>query len=194
MLELEPESLEVENTIKEKRKELLTMPRLESVLNFFKLDSDEDDFDDYDDYSYNEPEEQPRPVRKAQPKPRPVSREVDEDSRPKSGFLNSRKVVSLNRSMSEIKLFQPTTFTDSEEICETLIEGKPVIVNLEDYDIDEGQRIMDFISGCIYAIDGNYHEISRSIYIFSPNGVNIVGGLLEDADDEPSIPTLSKDF
>jgi cell division inhibitor SepF len=59
----------------------------------------------------------------------------------------------------------------------------------------EAQRIMDFISGCIFAISGKMHQISRYIFIFSPESVDISGDYLElSQDDEFGIPTLNKEF
>lgn len=78
----------------------------------------------------------------------------------------------MNRSSMEVKVIKPHTFEDSQEICNMLLNGRPVIVNLEGFDPDDAQRIMDFISGCIYAINGKYHQISKYIFIFSPENVD----------------------
>lgn len=169
---------------------------LESLLNFFKLDTDEEDYeyDDYDDYEVEE--EAPAP--KSQPRRSTVreSREPKEVApKSKNGFLNSKpKVVSLNRSMMEVKIIQPSTFEDSQQICNTLLEGKPVVVNLEGFDPDDAQRIMDFISGCIYAIEGKYHQISKYIFIFTPENIDISGDSLTLGDDADAMPTISREF
>ena len=144
---------------------------LNSLLNFFKLDGMDDE---YDDYEYDDFEEEESSAAKTAPaRKSAAARETYDDSqRSRGGFLNSKpKVVSLNRSMMEVKIIQPTSFEDSQEICNTLLEAKPVVVNLEGFDPDDAQRIMDFISGCIYAINGKYHQISKYIFIFTPENV-----------------------
>ena len=102
--------------------------------------------------------------------------------------------VSLNRSMMEVKIIQPTSFEDSQEICNTLLSSKPVVVNLEGFDPDDAQRIMDFISGCIYAINGKYHQISKYIFIFTPENVDISGDSLSLGDGTVTMPTISREF
>ena len=166
---------------------------LNSLLNFFKLDGIDDE---YDDYEYDDFEEEDTPVKTPSPRKRTSSRETYEESpKARSGFLNSKpKVVSLNRSMMEVKIIQPTSFEDSQEICNTLLESKPVVVNLEGFDPDDAQRIMDFISGCIYAINGKYHQISKYIFIFTPENVDISGDSLSLGDGTDAMPTISREF
>mgnify|MGYP001037513036 CR=1 FL=1 len=168
---------------------------LNSLLNFFKLDGIDDE---YEDYEYDEYEEEVPSVKKASaPRKTAATREIPEDSvKSKNGFLNNSKpkVVSLNRSMMEVKIVQPTSFEDSQEICNTLLESKPVVVNLEGFDPDDAQRIMDFISGCIYAINGKYHQISKYIFIFTPENVDISGDSLSLGDGTATMPTISREF
>lgn len=167
---------------------------LNSLLNFFKLDGMDDE---YDDYEYDDFEEEESSAAKTAPaRKSAVARETYDDSqRSRGGFLNSKpKVVSLNRSMMEVKIIQPTSFEDSQEICNTLLEAKPVVVNLEGFDPDDAQRIMDFISGCIYAINGKYHQISKYIFIFTPENVDISGDSLSLGEGTATMPTISREF
>lgn len=166
---------------------------LNSLLNFFKLDGIDDE---YDDYEYDDFEEEDVSAKTASQRKSVFSRETYEESpKTRSGFLNSKpKVVSLNRSMMEVKIIQPASFEDSQEICNTLLESKPVVVNLEGFDPDDAQRIMDFISGCIYAINGKYHQISKYIFIFTPENVDISGDSLSLGDGTDAMPTISREF
>ena len=87
--------------------------------------------------------------------------------------------------------------TKSQQVCEILLNGQPVVVNLEGIDITEAQRIMDFISGCIYSISGNMRQVSRYIFIFSPKSVDISGDYIKNvaaSDEGINIPTLNKEF
>lgn len=167
---------------------------LNSLLNFFKLDGIDDEYDDYD---YDDFEEEETSAAKAAPvhKSTTPKESYDDSPRSRGGFLNAKpKVVSLNRSMMEVKIIQPTSFEDSQEICNTLLEAKPVVVNLEGFDPDDAQRIMDFISGCIYAINGKYQQISKYIFIFTPENIDISGDSLTLGNGTATMPTISREF
>lgn len=199
MFVLVPAFLETDSTY---RKDLDIMA-FDSLLNFFKLPPDEEydedgyDTDDqynnsYEDSAYEEPVVRKKPIAR----PRPIAEEKEEEPK-KSGFLGSKpKVVSMNRgggSMA-VNIVKPTTFEDSEEICNMLLSGHPVVVNLEGFDPADAQRIMDFIYGCIYSINGKYHQISRYIFIFSPENVDISGDSLSYTTNPAKMPTISREF
>jgi len=68
---------------------------------------------------------------------------------------------------------QPTTFEQSEEICNYLKERKSVIVNLEYVNKDAARRIIDCISGAAYALDGHILKISNAIVLIAPVNYDI---------------------
>lgn len=160
---------------------------INSILNFFKIP------DDYEDEYEEEYVEEPVRTKPS----RAVSSDSDPDDTPKqrAGFLGSKpKVVSMNRAMMEVSIIKPNTFEDSQNICNMLLAGRPVVVNLEGFDPDDAQRIMDFISGCIYAIKGQYHQISKYIFIFSPENVDISGDSLTFDGNTAKMPTINREF
>ncbi len=109
----------------------------------------------------------------------------------------SNKVVPIHTTSrgSEICVIRPNNFGDSQDACEMLMQGHAVVVILEGIDIMEAQRIMDFISGCVFSISGKMHQISRYIFIFSPENVDVSGDYLELSQaDEFNIPALNKEF
>ena len=167
---------------------------LNSILNFFKLDDEE--LDEYDDIGYEEEkytERNPEPARKKAPA---RTMDYDEEPRQKNGFLgNKPKVVPMsNRSSLAVSVIKPNRLEDSEEICNMLLSNRPVIVNLEGFDPGDAQRIMDFISGCIYAINGKYHQISKYIFIFSPENVDISGDSLGLDGNVAVMPLINREF
>lgn len=161
---------------------------INSILNFFKIP---DDFDDEYEDDYVE-----EPVRTKPSRNTSNDTEPEETAKQRSGFLGSKpKVVPMNnRSMMEVSIIKPTTFEDSQNICNMLLTGRPVVVNLEGFDPDDAQRIMDFISGCIYAIKGQYHQISKYIFIFSPENVDISGDSLTFDGNTAKMPTINREF
>ena len=74
-------------------------------------------------------------------------------------------------------LFRPSSFNDSSKAADDLRKSKAVIVNMENVDKAMARRVVDFLSGCVYALNGNVRKIAQSAYLFCPNNVNVVGDL-----------------
>ena len=105
--------------------------------------------------------------------------EEDDD---KKFFGKRGKVVPLNAQGQSVKMVisQPTTFEQSEEICSLLKEKKSVIVNLEYVNKDVARRIVDFISGGVYALDGYIQKISNSIFLIAPMNYEITNEMARE--------------
>ena len=128
------------------------------------------------------PARAPRAARKPVSKPEPVEEEEFEDdyetafnSVPKSSVPAPApvaapapvsfpgKVVSSKRgNAQEIVRFHPSTFQDSRKAASDLVASKAVIVNLEDLDKDSARRMVDFLSGVVFAMDGDVQKIAQS--------------------------------
>ena len=97
----------------------------------------------------------------------------DSDERKIWGRKNS-KVVSMPQ-VQQVKMVisQPTTFEQSEYICDLLKEKKSIIVNLEYVNKDIARRIVDVVSGAVHALDGHIKKISNSIFLVAPYNYDI---------------------
>ena len=155
-------------------------------------DDDYDDYDEEDDYvdDYEEPAEAPAPRReKRRAAPAPVMEEEEEDdfgfapvpvaassNAPATGF--SGQILNMNASnKQEVVLFRPGTFNDTSKAADDLRNRKAVIVNMENVDKAMARRVVDFLSGCVYALDGDVKKIAQSAYLFCPHNMDIVGDL-----------------
>ena len=111
--------------------------------------------------------------------PRERERERESTSRYSGPFSKggrgSRGGSSQRVSSNEVCIFKPSSIEDSREITETLLSGKAVVINFEGLHVEISQRIIDFISGSCYALDGNLQKISNYIFIATPNSVDISG-------------------
>lgn len=145
-------------------------------MDTMRLSDDEDD--DYfldDDY-----EDDDRPAKKSFfKKPAADDYEDDYEEEPaKTRFMsrtsNSNKVVSMRRGM-EVSLIKPTSLDDAKEICDYLLAGKAVVLNMEGIHTEIAQRIIDFTSGSTYSINGNLQKISNYIFIATPQSVELSG-------------------
>lgn len=119
-----------------------------------------------------------------------------QQEREKPARSNVGKVVPLNRKAGfEVRIMKPEKFENSQEICDILLSNRAVVINLEGYDVELAQRIMDFVSGAVYALDGNLQPISDYIFIIAPGNIDISGNTLDMMQQDGfEIPTFNKNF
>ena len=112
-----------------------------------------------------------------------VEQEPEQESEEGRNFWNRRnnKVVNMPQT-EQIKMVisQPTTFEQSEAICDLLKEKKSVIVNLEYVNKDVARRIVDVISGAVHALDGHIQKVSNSIFLIAPYNYEITSDLARE--------------
>ena len=84
-----------------------------------------------------------------------------------------RAVSSINSRGYEVMVVSPKSFDESLEISKNLIDRKTVVLNLELLDHEQSQRIVDFLAGATYALNGHQQKIGEGVFIFTPNNVNI---------------------
>jgi len=107
--------------------------------------------------------------------------EQEEESESKGFFSRKNKVVNMpNVQQVRMVITQPTTFEQSEEICNYLKEKKSVIVNLEYVNKDSARRIVDFISGAVQALDGHIQKISNAIFLVAPVNYDIANEIARE--------------
>ena len=112
----------------------------------------------------------------------PISRRSDFGTAPaadnKSGKFTG-PVMNINSmsSKQEVVLFRPTTFSDSTKAADDLRDKKAVIANMENVDKALARRVVDFLTGCAYALDGKVNKIAHCTYLFCPYSMDVVGDL-----------------
>lgn len=109
-------------------------------------------------------------------------REEDEVEVEEKGlFGRKNKIVSMPQPQSvKMVITQPTSFDQSEEICNYLKERKSIIVNLEYVNKDVARRIVDFLSGAVHALDGYIQKVSNSIFLVAPANYDISSDLARE--------------
>ena len=148
------------------------MSLLSKLMDTMRLGPEEDDEDYYLDDDFEE-----EPPRKGLFS-RKDSAEYEEEEEPpeKPRFLgrSNPKVVPMRRSM-EVTMIKPTSMEDSRDICDFLLAGKAVVLNMEGIHTEVAQRIIDFTSGATYSMNGNLQKISSYIFIATPDSVELSG-------------------
>ena len=99
------------------------------------------------------------------------------------------KVVKIHTT-AQLKLvvMQPETFDDARDIANHLKNKKPVVMNLEFVEKDIARRIVDFLSGAVYALDGNIQKVSNGIFIITPYNVGIMGDFKDELRNKGIFP------
>ena len=94
---------------------------------------------------------------------------------------NNGKLVNLsNASQLKLVVMQPTSFDDAQDVCDHLKEKKPVVINLEYADKETARRLIDFLSGAVYGVDGHIQKVSPTIFLIVPFNVDILSDSKED--------------
>ncbi len=181
---------------------------MNKFLDFMKLGGDEEDYDE--DYYEDEEEAEERVTSRARSQRTSESRRsrtVSDDSSSGNNDIPRRERTNLRQERSgsklvalqsaqkksmEVRIQKPTSFDDSEELADMIIRGQAVVVNFEGLSHDDAQRIMDFLLGCIYAMDGKLNQVSKYIFLFSPNGVDVSGG--DVSLDNNGVPVFNSQF
>ena len=108
----------------------------------------------------------------------------------------SSKVVSIDRSHVSVKsapaengkimLFEPRLYGESKEIVDELLNHHAVIVNFSQMDNKAANKVVDFLNGAVYAIDGEIKRIGEQIFLCVPRGVDVAGKLAGDLNSNSS--------
>jgi cell division inhibitor SepF len=91
------------------------------------------------------------------------------------------KVVALPNPASKMRMlvFQPSSYEEAECIIDNLKARKPVIMNLDELEIELGQRILDFVGGAVYSLNGDIKKVARSIFVVAPSNVDVSQNIAE---------------
>lgn len=105
--------------------------------------------------------------------------ESKQSALPKDGSNN--KVVSFNsgrtNNLSQISLYEPRLYADVKQIASQLLEGHAVIVNFTQMESTSAARLVDFLNGTVFAIDGEMKRIGKEIFLCTPKNYEISGNL-----------------
>ena len=77
-------------------------------------------------------------------------------------------------------LVEPRAYSESQQIADYLKNRNSVVVNLKRVTSDQAKRIIDFLTGCIYAIGGDLQKLGNGIYLCTPNNVSVQGKMSEN--------------
>ena len=149
----------------------------DNVKKFAQPYADEE-YDDYDDSleGFEEEEVTERPARSSRRSAFsvPSTEEPSFKSTPSTGF--SGQVVNTSNKVQLI-LVRPESFNDAPTIAANMRAKKAVVLNLEGVEKNLARRVVDFLSGCGYALDGTVKKVSQATYVLCPHNLEVLGDL-----------------
>lgn len=91
-------------------------------------------------------------------------------------------LAEADKSGNKMILLEPRAYSESQQIADHLKNRNSVVVNLKRVTSDQAKRIIDFLSGCIYAIGGTMQKIGVGIYLCTPKNVNVQGKISDETE------------
>lgn len=125
----------------------------------------DDDYDDYEPSSYRKPRQ----------------------AKSRSTSSSGNKVVSMNGRSNEVLVIKPQDFNEAQTVTDFLKDGKPIVINMEGIELNTAQRIIDFIGGACYALDGTLRPVNNNIFIAAPQDVEVSGDLRDEFSSESTV-------
>ncbi len=107
-------------------------------------------------------------------------REQNEEKEVYSNRRNAQVVSIHSQKQMRMVVMEPGSFEEAQNIADQLKSRRPVIVNLENAEKTLAKRIVDFVSGTTYALNGNMQKVGNGIFLFVPTNVDISGEMRDE--------------
>ena len=154
----------------------------------YEYEYDEMDGEEYQNLYQEEVAAQPPVIPQEEPRSR-RSRVRERMMSSDSGITSMGNVIGMPGAMngvSEVVVMEPRSFEEMPQAIQALRERKSVVLNLTIMDPDQAQRAVDFVAGGTYAMDGHQERIGESIFLFTPNCVQV--STPSDVEDDLPLP------
>lgn len=138
------------------------MSMMNKIKTFFTMD---------DEYEYYEEQEENIP---------------DTTSNQKRKNQNVVNLASMQQPSSKVVLSEPRNYNEAQEIADNVVNRRAVVINLQRVDHEQAKRIVDFLSGTVYAVSGDIQKLGEQTFLCTPENVDVSGTITESfvEDDE----------
>ena len=120
--------------------------------------------------------------------------EIEESFYNDSNNGGKNKENEIDGTGGKMILLEPRAYSESQQIADHLKNRNSVVVNLKRVTSDQAKRIIDFLSGCIYAIGGTMKKVGVGIYLCAPKNVNVQGKITEENAKDKDTAKESEDI
>ncbi len=119
------------------------------------------------------------------PADEPIEDEVEEVET-KKGSTTKTTSSPFSGLSNKIVCVEPRAYSESQQIADHLKRKNSVVVNLKRVTADQAKRIIDFLSGTLYAIGGDLQKLGNGIYLCTPKNVDVEGRMSDEESDKKS--------
>jgi len=110
--------------------------------------------------------------------------EIVKDEESEFYEVDTKEYEPVEKNGSKMILLEPRAFSESQQIADHLKKRNTVVINLRRVTSDQAKRIIDFVSGAVYALKGHIEKIGSGIFLCTPNNVNIQGKITSDKESK----------
>ena len=115
-----------------------------------------------------------------------VEEPVVKERKPRKGDDSGKndKIVNINATTQlEVVLVKPEAYADGSIVADHLMARRTVVLNLESTNKEVSRRLLDFLSGVAYAINGQIKRVANSTFIVTPYNVGVMGDILDELEN-----------
>lgn len=116
---------------------------------------------------------------------------IEEDKLPekvtpktKSQNQNVVNLQSVPQPMQKVVLCEPRSYGEVQEIADNIVNKRAVVINLQRVDNQQAKRIVDFLSGTVYAVNGDIQKLGAETFLCTPDNVDVTGSISEVYQDD----------
>ncbi|GGA84010.1 cell division protein SepF [Ornithinibacillus halotolerans] len=125
-----------------------------------------------DDYEYEYVEE----VEESETKLKPLTN----NNTTTNNVINLKSVKTAS---SKVVLCEPRTYEEAQQIADNIVNKRAVVINLQRVETNEAKRIVDFLSGTVYAVNGVIQRLGSQTFLCAPDNVDVSGNISESYED-----------
>jgi len=107
-------------------------------------------------------------------------KEIISDEESSEDSYYTAEAVTMPTGTGKMILLEPRAFSESQQIADHLKKRNTVVVNMKRVTAEQAKRIIDFLSGTVYAIGGDLQKIGVGIFLCTPKNVNVEGSITDD--------------
>lgn len=109
------------------------------------------------------------------------------DKTPEQEKKNVVSLTSMQQATAKVVLAEPRSYNEAQEIADNIVNRRAVVINLQRVDHEQAKRIVDFLSGTVYAIDGNIQKLGTETFLCTPDNVDVSGTITDTLDNDHEV-------
>ncbi|RKQ37408.1 cell division protein SepF [Oceanobacillus halophilus] len=111
---------------------------------------------------------------------------VEEEQIPETNPIHSKQknqnvvsLTSVQQPNSKVVLCEPRTYNEAQEIADNIVNKRAVVINLQRVDRNQAKRIVDFLSGTVYAVNGDIQKLGAETFLCTPENIDVSGSITD---------------